>query len=454
MRARIAAAWPLLLLLAFLLLLWLLFGDRLARATELELAPVLTLPAADTETSSTTTTDAAAENPFDQPVRFQASGWIEPAPYPLRASTLVDGTVKTVDVLQGDRVSAGQLLATLVADDAALDRATAEAALKTRTAQRDAAIAREASANARFVSLDLDVAAAEARLAELQDAAQRLEKIGANAAPAGDISQARLRVRSQQAKIEALASRRAELIAEQAARRADTREVESARSMAQTELARRELALARTRIVSPVDGIVQRLHVAPGMKRRLGMDDPESATIATLYQPDQLQARIDVPLEAAAQIALGQAVRIRSSLLPDATFQGRVSQIEGQADIQRNTLQAKVALLNPDPRLRPEMLCRAEFLETANVDGARTASRNSGFALYVPESAILNDGDSSSVWKLDASGEHIIQQTIRTSGPPRDGHLEVREGLQPGDRVVLSPTSDLKAGERVKPKSR
>lgn len=72
----------------------------------------------------------------------------------------------------------------------------------------------------------------------------------------------------------------------------------------------------------------------------------------------------------------------------------------------------------------------------------------------MPESAILDDGDSPSVWKLDASGEHIIQQKIRTSGPPRDGHLEVREGLQPGDRVVLSPTPELKAGARVKPKSR
>ncbi len=452
-RARIAAALPLLLVLAFLLLLWLLFGDRLARATELEFAPVLTLPVAGAETPSTTP-GATAKNPFEQPVRFQASGWIEASPYPLRATTLVDGTIETIEVLQGDSVSAGQLLATLVDDDAKLDHATAQAALRSHQAQRDAAIAREAAASARLVSLDLDVAAAEAKLEELQDEAQRLAKIGARAVPAGDISQSRLRVRSQRAQMTALASRRTERIAELEARRADTRAAESALCAAQTELARRELVLARTRILSPVDGIIQRLHAAPGMKRRLGMDDPESATIATLFIPGQLQARIDVPLEVAAEMALGQAVRIRSNLLQDASFQGRVSQIEGQADLQRNTLQAKVMLLDPDPRLRPEMLCRAEFLETVNLGSGSTAPENRGFALYAPESAILEPRNNPFVWKLDATGEQIVRQNIRTIGLPRDGHLEVREGLQPGDRVVLNPTSDLKDGERVKTKSR
>jgi multidrug efflux pump subunit AcrA (membrane-fusion protein) len=56
------------------------------------------------------------------------------------------------------------------------------------------------------------------------------------------------------------------------------------------------------------------------------------------------------------------------------------------------------------------------------------------------------------VWKVDASGEHISQQTIRISGSVRDGHIEVRDGLNPGDRVVLNPSADLQPGDRVKAK--
>lgn len=416
------------------------------------LAPVITLPAAPTDAALPAATNPTAADPFDQPVQFQASGWIEPDPYPIRASALISGTVDTVHILGGEHVRAGQALATLVDDDAKLDRATAQAAVRQNEAQLDAAIAQDEAAHAQLATLKLEVAAAEARLAELLDEAERLANIGTAAAPARNIEQARLRAESQRATIQALKSRRAGLEAEQRASSANRRQAENALAQARTELARRELALERTRIESPIDGVVQHLHVAPGMKRMLAMDDPESATIATLYQPQKLQARIDVPLETAAQIAVGQAVLIRSSLLRDTIFQGRVSRIEGQADIQRNTLQAKVTILDPDPGLRPEMLCRAEFLEAPAPENAGAASRSRGLALYVPESAILDGGDAPAVWKVDASGEHIVRQTIRTSASVRDGHLEVREGLKPGDRVVLNPAADLQSGDRVKAK--
>ena len=39
-----------------------------------------------------------------------------------------------------------------------------------------------------------------------------------------------------------------------------------------------------------------------------------------------------------------------------------MTRIVGEADLQRNTLQAKVRVEDPDHRLRPDMLCRAEFL--------------------------------------------------------------------------------------------
>jgi HlyD family secretion protein len=113
----------------------------------------------------------------------------------------------------------------------------------------------------------------------------------------------------------------------------------------------------------------------PGRKSMLAMDDMDSSTIARLYQPDRLQARIDVPLEEAAGVFPGQAVRIRSGFLPDQTMQGVVSRITGEADLQRNTLQVKVSLKDPDPRLRPEMLCRAEFLPDS-ADGVPAEGEN------------------------------------------------------------------------------
>ena len=95
---------------------------------------------------------------------------------------------------------------------------------------------------------------------------------------------------------------------------ATRKEYEAKILRAEVEVKRRRLALERTNITSPIDGVVLRLLAVPGQKRMLDMDDPDSATVAILYQPGELQARIDVPLEEAAQLNVGQAVRcVRSS---------------------------------------------------------------------------------------------------------------------------------------------
>ena len=69
-----------------------------------------------------------------------------------------------------------------------------------------------------------------------------------------------------------------------------------------------------------MDGIVLRLFAVPGRKSRVAMDDVDSSTIATIYRPETLQARIDVPLAEAAGVFPGQAVKIRSDFLPDQSI--------------------------------------------------------------------------------------------------------------------------------------
>ena len=92
----------------------------------------------------------------------------------------------------------------------------------------------------------------------------------------------------------------------------------------------------------------------------LASDNPKSAVIVEIYDPEELQARIDVPLRGsiAADWTAGYP---DPDLLPDTKFTGEVTRIAGEADLQRNTLQAKVRLDEPDSRLRPAMLVRAAF---------------------------------------------------------------------------------------------
>ncbi len=216
---------------------------------------------------------------------------------------------------------------------------------------------------------------------------------------------------------------------------------------AETDLEKAELAHSRTEITAPADGRVLALMAAPGQKKMAGMDAEDSSTIAVLYDPEHLQVRVDVPLGDASGLGVGQRAKIRCNLLPDMVFEGEVTRIEGSADLQRNTLQAKVRIENPSEKLRPEMLCRVEFFETSlkNESTGNTVDNSMGIAVYVPASAV-SDG---AVWICDSESKRAEKRPVETSAT-RENLIRVDSGIRPGEWVVSNP-SGLESGQRLEP---
>ncbi|MDF1657585.1 MAG: efflux RND transporter periplasmic adaptor subunit [Verrucomicrobiales bacterium] len=453
-RFKLVTLFPWILILGFVGLSLLLFGEQLLPARAVEIEKVVTVRA----TSSTLLT-AAAEGPESNPwagvTLFQASGWVEPDPLPIKATALVNGVVETVSVLEGETVTRGQALATLIREDFELDLETAAAELVSLEGLYEAHEAEIEAVLAQVETLELRIKAGEMRCLELIDRRDRLTNAGSEAVAEGERVSAELMLQTHESEVAALAASKEELRSELKRLEALRVDFEARIARAGTEVARKELALERTEIRSPVDGIVLRLLVSPGQKRMLDMDDVDSATIAVIYRPDFLQARIDVPLEEASQLGVGQAVRLRSNFLPDKTFQGTVTRIVGEADLQRNTLQVKVKLLEPDPRLRPDMLCRAEFLATASEPLAtEETAATTGYnrvSVYVPASALFErDEKNAALWTLDSSGKKAEKRQVVLGQDERDDHLHVTEGILPGEFVLINPPSDLAAGERLK----
>lgn len=459
-RRSFAGAIPWLLLVGFLAIAWALFGEQLLPAVPVKAEAVVTVRSG-TDGAAPRSRETAPPDPWAGPALFQSSGWVEPDPLPIKATALVDGIVDSVAVLEGQKVERGQPLATLVQEDFQLNL---EEALGMLTALEAEAEANEASIDAidaKTRTVQLEVKAGELKCLELEDRRDRLERAGSGAVAEGDLAAATLMAQTHAGVVDALEASLQELIAEKRRLEAVRMNFASRIEVAKTDVAKAELALSRTEIASPVDGVVLRLLAVPGQKRMLGMDDPDSSTIAILYQPDSLQARIDVPLEEAASLSVGQAVRLRSSLLPDTVFRGEVTRIAGEADLQRNTLQAKVRIENPDPRLRPDMLCRAEFLANAAhpaVFGSEEASTDpvsvpGRVELFVPIAALSGDGDDSTVFVLTEEGTRAERRKVRLGREEREGFRLVLEGLKPGDRVVLDPPADLGDGDRVSPRA-
>jgi HlyD family secretion protein len=430
----------------------------------------------------------------------QAPGWVEADPFPVSVSALADGVVAEVLVLEGERVEQGQVVARLVPDEArfALDRAEAvllerEAALASaRAAHQEAqsnwehpieltrrlktAEAELAEKRSQLERWPSDLAAAEAHAVYLEAEFKRTEPLFERG-QANDIElvQARQAHERQQAVVESV--RRQEPILEAQIRLLEA-EVEAAeedlrlriadtRALAETEAtvqrakasvasarANRDdaaLRLERMEVRTPAAGVVMTRLAEPGSKLMLGGDNPHSAQVVRLYDPQHLQVRVDIPLVDAAKVGLEQPAEVVVDVLPDRVYRGRLTRVVHEADVQKNTLQVKVAIEDPTPELKPEMLARARFLAMAKSTpgnggpGTGTGSQR----LFVPEGTVFEAGGGSYVWLADQVENVAHRQQVSLGTARLDGWVAVEAGLNPGDRVILDPPADLATGQRI-----
>jgi RND family efflux transporter MFP subunit len=286
------------------------------------------------------------------------------------------------------------------------------------------------------------ITAANASEEEAHDHYSRVKDLR-TAISESDIVTARLRYERERSLHLAAQAEAAELEAEINRVNLETKAKQDGIEAAWIAVQQAKLTLERTRIPAPITGRVLRLNASPGQKKMLQMDEAESSTIATLYDPAKLQVRVDVPLADAANLSVGQKAEIRCGLLPDKVFKGEVSRITGEADLQRNTLQAKVRILDPIDQLRPEMLCRVEFMGDASLPGQPAGS----LATWVPQEAVA-DG---AVWVCDPESKRVAKRSVQASSEIRDGMVRISDGLKPGEHVILSPQG-LDEGQRVDPK--
>jgi len=413
----------------------------------------------------------------------QAPGWLEAEPFGVAAAALADGVIESIHVLEGDYVERGDIVAELVKEDSQIRLrlaeavlAAAEATLASAKAEHHAAErawdepveleravetgrASLAEAEAELAQLPALIAAARATRTELTEIAERVRRSTERGATNEiELIVAEQQAEAQRAETEALEARRPILVARverlSAERRAaerdlalrieDRRRLDSAAAAvatAEAEVARATAArdeatleLERMVIRAPISGYVQERYKLPGDKAITMMDDPESAHIVHLYDPSRIQVRVDVPLADASHIYVGQTCEVVVDVLPDHAFRGEVLRVTHQADLQKNTLQAKVKVLDPKPILRPEMLTRVKFLPPARTNGSGASGSAAAPRVLVPAASIDESNGRPRVW--------IVTQRRNDRGVLSARPVDVLDG----DAEWLSVAGDLQPG--------
>ena len=108
---------------------------------------------------------------------------------------------------------------------------------------------------------------------------------------------------------------------------------------------------------------------------------------------------------------------------PGRSFKGKVTYVGSEVDRASRTVQARIAVPNPDHILKPGMFAHAsiEVSEQRHV-------------LVAPESAIFDIGAEKVAFVSKGGGEYTARR-IKV-GLVAQGMVEVLSGLQEGDRVV------------------
>jgi len=201
-------------------------------------------------------------------------------------------------------------------------------------------------------------------------------------------------------------------------------------SSSRARLGLAERALRNASVTAPFSGVVARRHASKGEYIKSG------AELFDLVSYDPIEVEFRVPERDSGRVALGQTLDIRVAPFPDEVFHARVSMISPRIDPRSRTLRIKARIEDCETRLRPGLFARADL----------GVSEREAVPM-VPENAILQRSDGSIAFRM--VGPDQVERVVLETGTIRDGYVEITDGLDVEDLIVVRGQAQLVDGSMV-----
>ncbi len=190
------------------------------------------------------------------------------------------------------------------------------------------------------------------------------------------------------------------------------------------------------RIAAPFDGVITRRNVDVGTLVNAG-NGGQTQQLFFLAQTDPVRVFVGVPERYAPAVRPGSDAHLVLAEYPGREFHGHVARTSEAIDTGTRTLLTEVDVANRDGVLLPGAYAQVHL--QLKVAGGR---------LQVPVNTLLFRAEGLRVAVVDGSGRvHLRALTI---GRDYGIALEVLEGLQSGERLVLNPPDSLDEGQLVR----
>ncbi|MDY6984090.1 MAG: efflux RND transporter periplasmic adaptor subunit, partial [Pseudomonadota bacterium] len=236
--------------------------------------------------------------------------------------------------------------------------------------------------------------------------------------------------------------------------RLDVASREASLAQASAMLAESEKNLSRTRVYSPIDGIVTSLDIEVGEMAIASTTNIAGSSLMTIANPDSINTEVYVDEADIADVAIGQEAEIVAIGYPGKPMKGVVQEIAITAKPPTTNSQSLAFVVKirftdtAGVQLRPGMSSRAEIF---------TSSGES--LLAVPLQAVLVNEDRAQnvkeyrVFRFDNG---VAREATVEVGIADDTYQEITSGLNPGDRIITGPDRilrNLEDGDAVQEES-
>jgi len=342
--------------------------------------------------------------------------------------TINQGRVERILVLPGARVTKDTVLVELSNPEVAQAAFDAESLVK--TAEADMANLR-VQLDSQKLTQRSAVATAQANYSSAKldlEVNEQLSKSGL--VPGITLKQAKSKAEELASLLE-IEQERLKISADSSAAQIVAQETKLAQLRGQLELKRQQVEALKIR--AGVDGVLQRLGDLTSQLQE-GQQLPAGALVARVAAPDRLKAAIKIAETQAKDVQLDQVAEIdtRNGIIP-----GHVIRVDPA--VENGTVTVDVGLDAPLPRgARPDL----------SVDGTIQLERLED-VLYVGRPVQAQPESLVSLFKVSEGGRAATRVQVKL-GRSSVSAIEIQQGLQVGDTIILSDMSQWDSFERVR----
>jgi len=172
----------------------------------------------------------------------------------------------------------------------------------------------------------------------------------------------------------------------------------------------------------------------------VGAAADSKAAVVNIADMDSLMVEVDVSESNIRQVYVKQPCEIRLDALPETRFAGWVHMIVPTADRSKASVMVKIAFLERDRQILPEMSAKAAFLSQSLTVSDKEP------VMAVPTAALREAKGEKIVFQVQ--DDKIMKKTVRL-GRQLGDMTEVKSGLALDDVIALKPLHRLKQGMKV-----